>query len=123
MVKSLHHARLIEWLQPDRRPEDVFSAAYRLCTLKDTGAKLPGFEDYSHLIRGDPAYFGGSDLAYGALRVVHHLTPSWFSGNVLVFLRLKCAGRSSLTSCPQHAGVFRDCFWVAKVPVRGTVVG
>lgn len=87
MVKNQNHARFLERLQPDRKPEDVFPTVYRLNTLKDISTTFRDFEDYSYLIRSDPAYFGGRKPIYRLLEVVHHLTPSWFSGNLLVFLR------------------------------------
>jgi hypothetical protein len=87
MVRNQNHVHLLERLQPDRKPEDVFPTAYRLNTLKDIRTAFPDFENFSYLIRGNPAYFFGSKLAYRLLKVLHHMTPSWFSGNILVFLR------------------------------------
>lgn len=123
MVKDQRHARLLACLQPGRQHEGVFPTAYRHYMLRDIRPNFADVEDCSYFVRGDPACFDRSELACGVLRMLNHLTLSWFSDNILVFLRRKQAGRSNMTWCPQHAGILRDRFWVAKVPVRGTVVG
>lgn len=87
MIPNAKHANYLRDLQPNRKSEDVFPTHYKMNTISDINKYFGGFEDSSYTFRTDPAYFLGNRTIYKVLEAVHHVTPSFFSGNIFAFLR------------------------------------
>jgi SAM-dependent methyltransferase len=68
LIPNRLHAHLLGWVQPDRRPEDVFATYYRCNTQRRLSAALArhGFEAVVLTHGGEPAYLGFSPTAYAA---------------------------------------------------------
>ncbi len=87
MVPNRRHSDCLKSLQPERKSQDVFPTAYKLNTLSSIGRNFKGLDNFSYIFRADPSYFFGNKHIYNALEIVHKFSPSWFSGNIFVFLR------------------------------------
>ncbi|WP_417818975.1 class I SAM-dependent methyltransferase [Tritonibacter scottomollicae] len=87
LVPNRKHVDYLKNLQPDRQAQDVFPTAYRLNTMASIGKSFSGFENFSYVFSTDPAYYLGNRTVYKTLQSIHHVTPSWFSGNIFAFLR------------------------------------
>lgn len=68
LIPDRLHPALLGWVQPDRRPEDVFTTQYLCNTQRKLDAALSrhGFESAVFAHGGEPAYLGFSAAAYAA---------------------------------------------------------
>lgn len=73
-------------VQPTREAKDAFPTVYRLNTLASIHRAFHGWESRSFVFSGDPGYYWGNRLLFGAFRFVHWITPAWFHGNIFVFV-------------------------------------
>lgn len=87
MVPNSKHSDYIKHLQPERKSKDVFPTAYKLNTLSSIEKNFKGFASFSYIFRTNPSYYFGKQYIYGALEILHKFSPSWFFGNLFVFLR------------------------------------
>lgn len=94
LIPNRRHAKLLRWLQPQRRDVDVFPTEYRLCTRRDIGRWFPPsvWENYSYIDRGEVAYVGASRLAGRTLRVWLKLCPQGLGAMWFILLRKRCDG-------------------------------
>lgn len=88
-VSNLHHARILRFVQPGRKAEDVFPTVYRLNTRRSLRKYFSAalFEDHSYIYSFEPQYFFGSRVAYRMFQFVHWLLPASLHGNLFIFLR------------------------------------
>ena len=96
LVRNTRHASALRFIQPTRRPEDVFPTAYRLNSLRQVRAVFHDWENFSYLHCSEPRYFFGSRTIYRIFLFLHALAPKALTGNVFVFLRNeRPAGRAA----------------------------
>ena len=75
----------LKYLQPQRKSGDIFVAYYRLNTLTKLSLLFNNYSDHSLTYRTEPSYFFGSKAIYNIQRMMHHILPSAFVGNIFVF--------------------------------------
>lgn len=87
MVQNKLHAKVINFIQPNRKEIDVFPTHYELNTLQKVQRHFNGWENRSFIFRSDPAYFFGNQFVYGLQKFIHKLLPRFISGNLFIFIR------------------------------------
>lgn len=87
LVSNLYHLKLLGYAQPGRKEIDVFPTRYRMNTLKDIENIFPGWKNKTFIFRADPDYYFGSRFVYGVYSVIHRIAPSFFYGNLFIFVR------------------------------------
>ena len=87
LIENGLHQRVLSWIQPDRKIQDIFPTSYKLNTNSDIERVFRGWENNTFMFRAQPAYFFGSKKMYNAQSFVHRLLPCWLSGNLFIFLR------------------------------------
>ena len=91
MVPNKLHVALLRYLQPQRKPEDVFPTVYSLNTRRALLSKFPKSDwlhaSYGHY--GEPAYFGTSIIAWWFVSLMQRITPRWFAPMLLIFVQKK----------------------------------
>lgn len=87
LVKNIHHAKWLKWLQPQRKPVDVFPTAYRCNTMRDLERLFAGWDHFSYVYTAEPSYHFGSRSGYAAFAALHKLAPAQFTGNIFAFIR------------------------------------
>jgi len=87
--KKLHNL-VLSVLQPDRKPEDVFPAPYRVNTVSAIVKKTNSHFDYAVEYEfAEPAYFGVSKIGILFGRFLHSILPNFLAPSLNVFLRKK----------------------------------
>jgi SAM-dependent methyltransferase len=87
LLRNSYHSRMLKYVQPSRKEVDVFPTKYRLNTFKDIRDIFVGWECHSFIYRTEPAYYFGSKLLYNFMEFLHRLLPSFFCGNLFVFIK------------------------------------
>ena len=82
-----YHNFVLKILQPQRKKEDVFPTRYRLNKIKDINKTFKNFKSFSYFYAAEPSYYMGNKYIYYFLNVLHKLLPSFFVGNIFVFLK------------------------------------
>lgn len=87
LIPNSKHANFLKGAQPHRHAEDVFPTAYRMNTLAAIHRTFAGWQSQSFVYRTDPAYYFGNIFFYHIISTIQKILPSWFSGNIMVFLQ------------------------------------
>lgn len=89
IVPNTWHDRLLKYLQPGRKREDIFPTAYRLNTNRALSRFFPAdmWQNFSYPHFAEPAYFGASLVLWSAVSFSMRLTPQRFAPTWMVFLR------------------------------------
>jgi SAM-dependent methyltransferase len=87
VIRNINHSKLLKFAQPNRKDIDIFPTRYKLNTLVDVENNFLGWENKTFIFRINPAYFFGSKLIYNLQLIIHRLMPSFFSGNIYVYVR------------------------------------
>lgn len=86
-VPNRMHSDYLQKIQPKRKSRDVFPAAYKLNTIKAIRSHFPDSENLSYIFRSEPSYCFRDKRISALLKVAHHVSASWFSGNIFAFLQ------------------------------------
>jgi SAM-dependent methyltransferase len=91
LVPNRLHARVLRWLQPHRKEEDVFPTVYRMNTRRALRKLFPQgeFDHFVYTMNSEPAYFGRSILMWRSMMLAFRLIPSGLGATFFVFLRKK----------------------------------
>lgn len=87
-VPNRLHARVLEYLQPGRKAEDVFPVEYHMNTRRQLGRLFPAphhLTVYSH--DSEPRYAGSSVTAWRAAAAAARLTPPPFASTLMIFVQ------------------------------------
>lgn len=87
IIRNKFHSKVLKYVQPSRKVQDVFPTRYKLNTLKDVSSVFAGWENKSFLYPSEPSYFFGKKPIYRLLLLIHYLLPLIFYGNIFVFVR------------------------------------
>lgn len=89
LIRSAHHARVLRYVQPDRRPEDVFPTVYRMNTLHAIREQFRRevFDDHTYRYEAEPSYYFNSKTVFKLLSAAHRLSPKIFWSSLFVFMR------------------------------------
>lgn len=87
LIRNGLHTKYLKFIQPSRKDIDVFPTAYNLNSLQDVKNAFSGWENRSFIFRSDPAYFFGSKTVYRLQSLLHRVMPSFFCGNLFIFVR------------------------------------
>ncbi|WP_424938730.1 class I SAM-dependent methyltransferase [Algiphilus sp.] len=89
LVPNRLHVSLLRYLQPHRKPEDVFPTVYAMNTKAALRRYFPTSQwehcSYGHF--AEPAYFGKSRLLWFLVLMSYRLTPESLAPMWLIFLR------------------------------------
>ena len=86
-VSNSSHVAMLRKAQPERKAADVFPTAYKLNTLTDIRRWFENYQDFSFLIKCDPAYYFGTKLGFQCFSFLHTILPKSMAGNIFVFLK------------------------------------
>jgi SAM-dependent methyltransferase len=88
LVPNRFHAKVVSYVQPGRKAEDVFPTFYRLNT---PGAFQKWFGKSGSIrsfrFSAEPAYHFGSTVLYGAFELLHRLLPAALQTCICVFVK------------------------------------
>jgi SAM-dependent methyltransferase len=87
VVKNSLHGKLLSYIQPDRKAQDVFPVFYKLNLLKDINFMFYNWKNLSFIYRSEPAYYFGNRFIFAAQSLFHRLLPAFACGNLFVFLQ------------------------------------
>lgn len=88
-IPNSAHTRLLSFLQPRRRMEDIFPTAYRLNTLRTVRHFFPmsSFIDASYTWDPEAAYFAATTTGDRIMRNVSRITPERLRAVLMIFLQ------------------------------------
>jgi SAM-dependent methyltransferase len=88
LVKNRQHSKVLRFLQPHRKAEDVFPTAYACNSLAAVRSVWDEsrWMNYSYLYSAEPSYFLGRLSVFRLLSLAHKLLPAFLTGNVFAFL-------------------------------------
>src|SRR5205807_9061854 len=94
MTRAIHnsqHARLLRWVQPERKLIDVFLTAFKLNSKRDIvkwfGPDL--FDDFTYRYEAEPSYFFNNRAVFAFMLLINGLLPRAMKSGLFVFLRRK----------------------------------
>lgn len=79
------HAKLLTMIQPLRKREDVFATVYKLNTVAGLNKHFPEYTVHTDIYSGYPCDYSCSKIMFLLMNAIHVITPSWFSGHLLLF--------------------------------------
>jgi SAM-dependent methyltransferase len=85
IIPNVKHTRVLRYIQPDRKEEDVFPTFYKMNTMYQLRKQFLSFSDYSYIYRGEPSYYFGSKAVHQLQTVLHNILPPSIIGNIFVF--------------------------------------
>jgi len=92
IVRNASHSKLLAFVQPERKAQDVFPTCYRMNTLAAIRRSFCGWTNYSYVYSSEPRYFFGSRLLFLLFSLLHKFAPRALTGNLFVFLQKPQAG-------------------------------
>ncbi|MGV8833390.1 MAG: class I SAM-dependent methyltransferase [Devosia sp.] len=89
LIPERHHTKVLSVAQPNRKPEDVFPAMYRLNTSADLKRHFDArhWDHFIYTHKAEPAYFGASVMAWRLARACLAVTPPAFWPTLFIFMR------------------------------------
>ena len=89
LIPNDAHAKVIVYVQSERKAEDVFPTVYRMNTRRGlrNALRKRRFDCYIYGTQGEPSYFQFSHQLFRAMAWLHLLIPSPFRSSLLVFAR------------------------------------
>ena len=100
MTRAIHnsqHARLLRWVQPERKSIDVFPTAFKLNSKRDI-VKWFGpdvFDDFTYRYEAEPSYFFNNRAVFAFMLLINGLLPRAMKSGLFVFLRRKAKASPS----------------------------
>ena len=95
MVPNALHDRLLRYIQPFRKAEDVFPTVYRLNSPRDLKRHFPEDQVSWYYDIAEPAYHFNRRLVYRMFLLMHRLLPPKFAVCVCLFVQKRPAGTAS----------------------------
>lgn len=87
VVPNQLHVKALEFVQPDRKHEDVFPTVYKMGSVGQIRRLFRGCEVSWYHDSSEPAYFFGSGLLYRLFMLLHRLLPDALATSVCFFIR------------------------------------
>ena len=89
IVPNIYHNRILRIVQPSKRSVDTFPTAYKLNSFAAIKRYFPhdSFENFTYIFDSEPAYAGGSRVAWSAYQALNRLLPERFASMMFVLLR------------------------------------
>ena len=93
LIPSRLHKSVLQWLQPERKAEDVFPTRYRMNDLWTICRLFPGnrFIDSSYTFSPEPAYLPQNALVWRAALAFERVCPAALKANLFIFLQKRRA--------------------------------
>lgn len=89
-IPTVLHSRVLRRVQPQRKDEDVFPTFYRINTINKARRVLEEhFRVVAYTHHPEPAYFAGSRVGWGLIKVAERLTPRRMGAVLLIFAQRK----------------------------------
>jgi SAM-dependent methyltransferase len=93
-TRAIHnsmHPRLLRWVQPERKPIDVYPTVFKLNSKRDIvkwfGPDL--FDDFTYRYEAEPSYFFNNRAVFAFILLINRLLPPAMKSGLFVFLRRK----------------------------------
>lgn len=87
MIPNSLHTKVLEFVQPNRKAEDVFPTVYKMNSPKQIRNLFKDCEVFHYYSVGEPAYYLENRLVYNAFKLIHALLPSTLAPAVSFFIR------------------------------------
>lgn len=88
LIPNRAHIRVLREVQPNRKAIDVFPTAYKLNSARSLAKYFRQDAEVSVVyFAGEPAYFFGSSILYGVLKLVHKYLPDRLRPLLIVFVQ------------------------------------
>jgi SAM-dependent methyltransferase len=89
LIPNALHRRVLRYIQPSRKEEDIFPTFYRLNSPEQARCAFKDCVVWHYYDNAEPAYFFGSNVLYGLFMLIHALLPPMFSTSVCLFVHKK----------------------------------
>lgn len=88
LVPNRLHNRILRYVQPFRKPEDIFPTRYKM----NSHSKLRSLFGKSGTVyivghSAEPAYYFGSSLIFSAFKLIHKFLPDRLATHLYIFVR------------------------------------
>jgi SAM-dependent methyltransferase len=87
LLKDSLHAKLLSFIQPNRKEIDVFPTRYKLNQMKDIKSTFADWENLSFIYRAEPDYYFGNKIVFKFQSLIHRIMPSFLCGNLFIFVK------------------------------------
>lgn len=91
MIPNALHDRLLKYIQPFRKAEDVFPTVYKLNSPSDLKRKFPQDDVHWYYDIAEPAYHFNNRFAYRLLLILHRLIPPKLAVCVCMFVHKRAS--------------------------------
>ena len=91
MIPNTLHDRLLKYIQPFRKAEDVFPTVYKLNSPSDLKRKFPQDDVHWYYDIAEPAYHFNNRFAYCLFLMLHRLLPPKFAVCVCLFVHKRAS--------------------------------
>lgn len=87
LVPNNLHAKVLSYVQPERKAEDVFPTVYKMNSPSQIRTLFHGCDVYHYHTVGEPSYYFGNELIYAGFKLIHALMPRGLAPAVSFFIR------------------------------------
>lgn len=91
LIKNVHHSKIIQHAQPERKEIDVFPTFFKINTLSAVSKHFSKdkYENYSYRFETEPCYFFNSKLILLILKIINRCLPAALSSGLFIFVLKK----------------------------------
>ena len=87
IFKNKIHSKILKYLQPSRKVDDIFPTEYRLNTFRDIKNNFLLYEDYNYLYASHPSYYANKKTIFWMMSCLHKILPMFMVSEIFVFLK------------------------------------
>jgi len=95
LVPNRLHKKTLEYVQPDRVPEDIFPTVFKMNSVSQIRRLFPGCSVFWFRSNSEPAYFFQNSLVYRAFLALHWLLPPVCATSICFFIGKPSANGST----------------------------
>lgn len=85
--KNNTHSKLLKYIQPNRKEEDIFETRYQMNTCRDIKKIFRNWNNKSFIYKSEPSYYFGNKLIFKIQSLFHNILPAFICGNLFIFLQ------------------------------------
>lgn len=90
-VPNRLHTRVLDYVQPNRKHEDIFPTVYKMNSVGQVRRLFPGCDVFWYRHNSEPAYYFGIPILYRMFSLLHRLLPETLSVSICFFIRKRTA--------------------------------
>lgn len=87
IFKNRTHSKILKFVQPNRKVEDIFPTKFKLNTLEDIKKNFSLYKNYSYLYTSHPSYYANKKSIFKMMSYLHKILPMFMVSELFVFLK------------------------------------